>query len=168
MGKLVRDDNAMQMVKTAIRSLPMDVQAILENITELVMAVLLADAPNTWNDPRQIQFEIERILAKKEAVMDSYFSREITKEDMQAMNRKYDAKLEELHRQKREILFQRQQRRDSENLRIQIQTEIADILNGNIESDVFYKNLLDCLTVFQDRHMELRLKYLPHIFRFSG
>jgi len=48
-----------------------------------------------------------------------------------------------------------------------IQEKVTAILNGDIDSEVFYKVLLQSLTVFKDRHMELRLNWLPQVFFFA-
>ena len=100
--------------------------------------------------------------------MDSYFSGEITKEDMQAMNRKYDSQMEDLRQRKKDAELRQDENRDSEALCAAIQAEVSDILNGEIESEVFCKTMLDSLTVFKDRHMELRLRFLPQVFQFAG
>ena len=100
--------------------------------------------------------------------MDSYFSGEISKDDMQAMNRKYTKQLENLCQRQKEAELRQQEKRDSKALRVAIQDEISGILNGEIESEVFYKTMLDSLTVFKDRHLELRLNLLPQVFQFVG
>lgn len=41
-------------------------------------------------------------------------------------------------------------------------------LSGSIPCDAFYKAVLDTLTAYADRHLELRLKHLPHMFQFDG
>ena len=167
-GKLVRDDDAMQMLKTAIKSLSMDAKDIINHVTMLALRAIREGERGAGDDPRRLGFEIERVQQKKESVMDSYFSGEITKEDMQAINRKYDGQMEDLRRQKKEAELRRYENRDSKELRTVIQAEISDILNGEIESEVFCKTMLDSLTVFKDRHMELRLHLLPQVFRFTG
>ena len=167
-GKLVRDDDAMEMLKTAIRSLPIDAKAIINNVTTLALDAIQDGETGSGDDPERICFEIKRVQQKKEAVMDSYFSEEITKEDMQAMNRRYDAQIEELHQRQVDAELRQKEKRDSKALRSAIHKDVSAILSGKIESDVFYKTMLESLTVFKDRHMELRLNGLPHVFRFAG
>lgn len=166
-GKLVRDDDAIQMLKTAIRSLPMDVDAVVHNVTELAMEALLADQTAARDNPDRLQQELTRIQQKKEALLDAYFSREITKEDMQAMKERYEQQLKGLQKRLEDALMRKESRQDPEALRSKIQLEVVAILNGNTESEVFFKTLLQSLTVFKDRHMELRLNYLPHVFHFT-
>ena len=83
------------------------------------------------------------------------------------MNRKYDKELDKLHRKQSEAALQLHTDRSLESLRTEIQSEISGLINCEIESEVFYKTMLECLTVFKDRHMELRLKYLPQKFHFA-
>ena len=49
-----------------------------------------------------------------------------------------------------------------------IESEIIGILSGQTESEAFCKNMVESLTVYQDRRMDLRLTKLPHVFRFIG
>ena len=100
--------------------------------------------------------------------MDSCFSGEITNEDMQTMNLKYDNQIKKLQQRKKEIEHIHHKNRDSKALRTAIQSEAAGILNGEIESEILCKSMLDSLTVFKDRHIELRLVSLPHVFQFTG
>lgn len=166
-GKLLRDDDAMQMLKAALGSLPMDAKAIIQNVTALALEAIRDGEAGTDDDPQRLELEIEQIQRKKEAVMDSYFSEEITRADMLSMNRRYDRQIEELLRRKKAAELRRLENRDAESLRTALQTEVAEILAGRIESEVFCKTILESLTVFKDRHMELRLKCLPQVFWFS-
>ena len=167
-GKLVRNDDAIQMLKTAIRSLPMDTRAIISNVTTLVLEAIQDGATSTGDDPKRLELEIDRIQQKKEAVIDSCFSGEITKEDMQIMNRKYDRQTEELLLRKKEAELCQLENRDFKTLKAVIRSEVSGILSGELESEVFCKTMLDSLTIFKDRHMELRLNLLPQVFQFSG
>ena len=161
-GKLIRDDDAMEMLKTAIRNLPMDADAIIRNVTRLALDAIQADGTD---DSQQLRLKLHRICQKRELAMDSFFSGEITKEDMQAMLRVYDRQTAELHRTLEETELRRQ---NAGTLCDTLLREVAEILAGETESDAFCKALLDSLTVFQDRHMELRLKHLSQVFHFTG
>lgn len=166
-GKLVRDDDAMQMLKTAVRSLTMDTGAVISSVTGLAVDAIRAEAPAERADPLRLRQEIGRVAQKKELMMDSYFSGEISKSDMQAMNRKYDRRMEELQWQLEASQRRQQDSTDPDSLGDTIRAEVAGILSGEVESEVFWKALPDSLTVFRDRHLELRLKHLPQVFHFQ-
>ena len=161
-GKLVRDDDAIQMLKAAIQGLPVDFGSITKHVTALALDAI--EMGNEVEDPRRLEGERKRVRKKKEAAMDSYFSGEITKEDMLAMQQKYDGQMEELFRRQQEAELLTRERQDP----AAIFAEVSAILGGEIESEVFYKTMLESLTVFKDRHMELRLCELPQIVYFLG
>lgn len=98
--------------------------------------------------------------------MDAYFSQEIEKADMISFTVKYDQQLSELQKRLEEAQNRRDSKQDPAALRAQLQAEVTAILQGEIESEVFYKSLLQSLTVYKDRHLELRLKHLPQVFYF--
>ena len=167
-GKLVRDDDAMQMLKTAIQNLPVDCDTVIRSVTELALEAILTEQLADRNDPDRLRLELDRMQQKKEAVMDSYFSREISKEDMMTFTATYAQQMRRLQQRLENAVNRKDNKQDPTALRSKIQADVTAILQGEIESEVFYKLLLQSLTVFKDRHMELRLNWLPHIFHFTG
>ena len=163
-GRLLRDEDALQMFKTSIQSLSMDINKIINHVTDLVL-----DSVQNERDPaeemRQLQVSIDRLLQRKEKLIDSFCSGEITKTEMLSVKRKYEMEIDNVH-QKMESLEQLQEKNKSQNLRPVIQSQVSGILRGDIESEVFCKNMLNSMTVFKDRHVELRLNFLPHVFCF--
>ena len=166
-GRLIRDDDAMQMLKTAIRILPMDVDAVVNNVTALAVEAIRASEPVFLDDLHRFQVEIERLRKKKIAVLDSYFSGDITKEELEVMKQTYDQQIMEAQKRTKEAERQQKENRDFKFLKEDMRSQVFGILNCDVESQVFYKNVLDHLTVFKDRHVELRLQRLPHVFCFS-
>ena len=166
-GKLIRDDDAMHMLKTAITRLPVDFESVIRNVTELSLNAVLRGQTAARDNPERLQQELERVQQKKEAVMDAYFSQEISKEDMQDMMEKYGQQMTVIQNQLADAVKQKENRQDIAALRSNIQSEVTAILKGETESEAFYKTLLQSLTVFKDRHMELRLNLLPQVFHFT-
>jgi len=167
-GKLVRDDDAMHMLKTAIQSLTIDFKAVVSNISTLAIDALQIGEQSETEDRDRLCYEIARTKQKKEALMDSYFSGDVTKTDMQTMKLRYDQQIKILCDRIAEAKARQNTYKDLRSLKTIIHSEIEAILHGEAESEVFCKNMLDCLTVFKDRHMELKLKHLPQIFWFTG
>lgn len=166
-GKLVRDDDAMQMLKTAIRSLSMDTGRIVNEVTALALGAVLSGEEN-MDSARRLTYEIERIRQKKEDLVDIFLDGSISKEEMMSMSEKYDKQLKSLGSRLTGLQERENSQLKSQCLRASIREETAALLNCEIQSDVFCKTLLDQLTVFRDRHMELRLKGLPQVFQFTG
>ncbi|HJA48218.1 MAG TPA: recombinase family protein [Candidatus Agathobaculum intestinipullorum] len=166
-GKLIRDDDAMHMLKTAIKSLPLDTEAVIRNVTSLALDSIRFTESSTANTPERLQFELERIQQKKAAVMDAYFSSDISKEDMRAMKKRYETQSAALQARLEKASASKLHGDGTAQLKATIQTEVTALLNLDTESEVFCKAMLDRLTVYEDRHMELRLNDLPQVFRFT-
>ena len=167
-GRLIRDDDAMQMLKAAIRALPVDFEAVIRNVTELALEAVLTGQTASRDDPHRLQQELDQVRQKKEAVMDAYFSREISKEDRISFTARYEQQISDLRKRLEEAQNRKDANQDSAALRAQIQADVTAIAKGETGSEVFYKTLLQSLTVFKDRHMEIRLNRLPQVFHFSG
>ena len=165
-GRLVRDDDAMHMLETAIKSLPLDTMSIIHNVTALVLDAIRFTESSAKDEPEQLRLELERLAHKKEAVMDCYFSGDISKEDMLAMKRRYEMQAESFAA-RLEKAASNKQHDSMEQLKETIQAEVTALLNFDAESDVLCKMVLKRLTVFPDRHMELHLNGLPQVFRFQ-
>ncbi len=166
-GRLVRDDDALEMLRAAIRSLSMDTESVIGNVTALALAAVRSSEEAPGESARHISAGMERIRQRREAVLDSYFAHEITVSDMQAMCQRYDDELDRLRRQW-ETCQRREDGRSPAALREDIRSAVKSILCAETESRVFYRSMLDGLTVFPDRHIELRLTKLPHVFHFTG
>lgn len=167
-GKLVRDDDAMQMLKTSIRNLPVDYDAVVRNVTELALDAIVMGLQTSADNAERLQQELNWVQQKKEVAMDAYFSREISKEDMLTMTGKYEQRLNSLRQRLEETEERKDRNQDLAAQRQTIQSVVRAILDGETESEVFCKTLIESLTVFKDRHMELRLNWLPHVFYFAG
>lgn len=155
-GRLIRDDDAMQMLFTAIGNVPVDLDSIVCDVVQMLM-----DTVAQSDVPRRIHTEMDRIQIKTGKMLDSYFAGEITKEDMQTMKQHYAEQLEILQ----ERLTNAEEKLITDPSRIK--EEMMSILEGKTESETFCKTMLHSVTVYQDRHLELRLNGLPVIFCFQ-
>lgn len=165
-GKLLRDDDAAEILRIAIGSLQFDTQSIINNVTALALDAIVAGEKERAADPAKLQFEISRLHEKREAVLDSYFEQEITKEDLNALMHRYDQQLDTLNEKLLRAEAEKGQNKCTDSLRSDIHAQLCNILTGRAVSEVFYKTILDSITVFRDKHMELHLNHLPHIFVF--
>lgn len=152
-GKLLRDDDARHMLKTALLSLPLDREGIAEEVLKRIPA-------GEREEPDRLTRQLEGLRRRKTACLDSYFSGDITKEEMQTAKDRYDSRIRELEQRITDSL---ETDRSSDELR----PALMDLLRFETESDTLLRAVLDRVTVFRDRHVELRLRGLPQIFRFE-
>ena len=80
------------------------------------------------------------------------------------MREMYDQQYLSVQQKLDERTLEKQQR---SKLSHEITDYLQSVLDGAVESNVFYKTMLHSLTVYADRSAELKLMYLPHVFRFQ-
>ena len=56
----------------------MEARPIIDNVTALAMEAIHAGDSRNTDDPERLRFELERLQQKKEAVLDHYFSGDIS------------------------------------------------------------------------------------------
>lgn len=160
-GKILRDEDAHLMLTTALLQLPMDTGAVIEGVTDIVMDVL-AGQQGTAGDPLRCLGQIGRLERKREQIREAFLSGELSKADFLWLLERCDRALKELQpRQDKPDFLPYPQKEE-------ITSKITAILAGSTESDVFCKTILKQITVFKDRHMELKLNHLPQVFHFDG
>lgn len=146
----------------------MDTKPIIDNVTTLALEAIRAGDSRNADDPERLRFELDRLQQKKEAVLDHYFSGDISQNDMQAMKKRYEDQIKSYQGRLGKAEAQQGNIGDTLLLKQEIQAEISALLNYRVESEVLSKTLLKDLTVFPDKHLELRLNDLPMVFWFAG
>lgn len=167
-GKIVRHDDAVHMLQCAINNLSIDKERIIDNVTRLSLRALKASGVEAADNPEHLRNEIERIEYKKEHLLDIYLDNDISKADMQDMMEKYQGKLDALQERLAKVEEMEASGCAPHQLKAEIEAELAALLNGEVDNEVFYRALLDQMTVYKDRHIELRLNHLQQVFQFAG
>ena len=165
-GRMIRDDVAMDILKRSVQSLQMDTDWIIRNVTALAMEAIQLGETGSNETEEQLQYKMEQITKKKEAVLDAFFSQTVTKEEMRLMNEKYDGQLADLQTRLQAVRQKETLRYDTTQLAGDVRKEVTAVVRGKTESETFYKNILDHMTVFKDNRVELRLNLLPQKWVF--
>lgn len=160
-GKMVRDELALDMLKQAIAALHMDRKWIADNVTALAVEAIRAGEQGSADNAEKLEHEMEQLRKKKEDVLDAFFSQSITKEEMRMMNERYDRDISGLQTRLDAVREKEKLRYDTGQLGADVRKQVNGILSGETESEVFYKNILDRMVVYRDAHVELRLNLLP-------
>ena len=160
-GKMIRDELALDMLKQAVAALDIDQERIIENVTALATEAIMAGEKGNGESAEKLDHEIEQLTKKKEDVLDAFFTQNITKEEMRMMNDRYDARISSLQQRLSAIREREKLCYDTGQLSADVKRQVSSILGGETESEVFYKNILDQMVVFPDSHVELRLNLLP-------
>ena len=107
-----------------------------------------------------------QLTRKKEAVLDAFFSQTVTKEEMRLMNERYDQELATLEQRMQAVREKQKLCYDASSLADDVRQKVKAIVCGETDSEVFYKNILDHMTVYRGGRVELRLNLLPQKWVF--
>lgn len=160
-GYQLRDEVGIEMVRQSVGMLNIDTEAIISNVTRIVTEVIQASQDSNQVNAEKLKKELAQIEEKKKSVLDAFFAQSISKDDMKLMNAEYDSKMIELTdkiyaAEKRDNLSY-----DTRTLTKDICEKVAGVVNGETATDNFYGNLLDHITAYPDRRLEVNLKLLP-------
>lgn len=165
-GRMIRDDVAMDILKQSIQTLQLDTDWIIKNVSALALEAIQVGERGSGDTEEKLQHQIDQVMQKKEDVLDAFFSKTVTKEDMRLMNERYDRQLAELDTKMQAVKDRQKLAYDTKSLADDIRAEVKAIVCGETESEVFYKNILDHMTVFKDNRVEVSLNLLPHKWVF--
>ena len=138
----------------------------MQSITDIAMEAIQEGETDSTDSAERLEYEISQIMKKKEAVLDAFFSRSITKDEMRMMNERYDKELSELNSRMDVVKARQQIVYETSTLRDDVRKQVTSIISGDQGSEVFLKNVLDHMVVFQDKRIEVRLNLLPHKWSF--
>lgn len=166
-GKSLRDELAMDILKQSLSALQMNRDRMISNITAIVMDAIQVGEQGSADSAEKLECEIAQITKKKEDVLDAFFSKSITKEEMNLLNERYNRALSALQTRLGRVVKTKEHSIIAKTtLQGDVRKFVAAIINGTGDSDILYKNILDYIVIHQDSQVEVRLNHLPQKWTF--
>lgn len=134
-------------------------------VTNLTKAEIKRHEQGSDDSAEKLAHEISQLQTKKEEVLDAFFDKSITKEEMRLMNERYDRELSSLQlrlaaAQEREHLSY-----ETARLKTDVKNHIQNLFGCQEQDEVFYKSVLHQMIVYHDRKVEVRLNLLPNTWK---
>ena len=165
-GKLLRDELALDILQQSLTTLRMDRDRIIQNVTALALEAIQMCEEGSTDRVEALEYEISQLKQKKADVLDAFFSKQITKEEMHLVNQRYDGELEDLQRRLEGVRERESITYEEDQLEKDVGRQVVDIVNCRADSEVLYKNVLDHMVVHKDRKIEIFLNLLPQKWTF--
>lgn len=166
-GRMLREEVAMEILRRCIRALQINADEIIRNVSALALEALQAGESENTDSEEHLRLRMEQLTQKKESVLDAFFSHVVTEAEMRLMNERYDRELTALEQRMEEVREKQKLCYNADNLAGNIRQRVKSIVCGETDSEAFYKNILDRMTVYRDGRVEVRLKELPQIWVFT-
>lgn len=165
-GRMLRDEVAMDILRQGIQSLQMDTDWIIRNVSALALEAIREGETENADSEDHLQYQIDQLTRKKEAVLDAFFSQTVTKEEMRLMNERYDQELAALDQRMQAVREKQKLCYDASSLADDVRQKVKAVVCGETDSEVFYKNILHHMTVYRGGRVELHLNLLPQKWVF--
>ena len=165
-GRLLGEEVAAEILRQSLAALRINREAIIQNVIALAAEAIQIDRAEAGGQSEALEHEIGQVKRKKTDVLDAFFSREITGEEMRLVNGRYDRELEVLEKRLEAARNRGRLPREIEQLRMDAGRLTAGLVNGALESETLYKALLDRMVVHKDGRVEVSLHFLPHKWIF--
>lgn len=157
-GKQIRDDLGLETLAKIIKSIPVDFDWIIQNLTGIVLSALQT-GEDPQENPDRLKRQIQQLQKKKETSIDAFVSGIISKEELQGMKALYDEKIEPLQRKLDEC--RKAKKPSATQLREDIKLQIESIVTCKKFAEPFYKALLQTMLVHKDGTLDFKINHLP-------
>ena len=162
----LRDEVAMDMLRQALRTLRLDAGGLIDSVTAIALEAIRAEEQSGGERRESLELRLEQLNRKREAALDAFFSRDITREEMRRMTGRYDQEAAELRERLARTGARSESSCEKAALRDDIRRRVAGLVNGEGDSEIFCKTILDHMVVYRDQRVEVRLNLLPQTWCF--
>ena len=162
----LRDEVAMDMLRQALRTLRLDAGGLIDSVTAIALEAIRAGKQSGGERRESLELRLEQLSRKREAALDAFFSRDITREEMRRMTGRYDQEAAELRERLARTGARSESSCEKAALRDDIRRRVAGLVNGEGDSEIFCKTILDHMVVYRDQRVEVRLNLLPQTWCF--
>lgn len=162
----LRDEVAMDMLRQALRTLRLDAGGLIDSVTVIALEAIRVGEQSGGERRESLELRLEQLSRKREAALDAFFSQDITREEMRRMTGRYDQEAAELRERLARTGARSESSCEKAALRDDIRRRVAGLVNGEGDSEIFCKTILDHMVVYRDQRVEVRLNLLPQTWCF--
>lgn len=160
-GCLLRDELAWDILQYAIRVIRAKPKWFAKRVIEHARDYITNSEVTFTDTQEEVEDEIRQLEEKKREVLDAFFSKVISKDDVRFMNATYDEQIKALKEKLEALRSLNSLEYDIKDLADDIEAHLLMIAKANPDDELFCKNLLDKIVVYPNRRVEIRLNLLP-------
>lgn len=160
-GRQLREDVAMDILRRSVDAVPPDKMAIISDLFRIVEQVLSNGEDDEQQEKCRLEQELEKLQGRSDAILDRFLDQTLSRADFQRAKARCEAEI--VRTQEKLETVRRQQKPDTDTgtRKPDIRAAITGIVTGQTAGDSFYGRLLHHMTVYQDGRVEVALNLLP-------
>ena len=167
-GKMLLDDLALDMMKQIINALDLDRKRIIENLTAMAVEALRAVERESTDIAGKLEQEMKQLIKKKADVLDAFFSSSISEDEMLLLNQRYNGQITGLQARLYAVRKDEKQYCDIALFAKDIRAQINSMLTGETVDEVFFRHILNKMTVCRNGAVTVQLCHLPMKWTFES
>ena len=161
----IRNEDVIYIMYLVCRQLKYNRRKIINNLTNAIESVLMAEWNKTSTD--ELTAEIEELTRKRTELIELYTSGDISKEEFTELRQKYSDRIEKIRAMQKGIESQQSMLDKRQELMEDIKKSIDELINGVQYEDEFYGRILDKIVVNDKNHIDVYLNMLPYKWSYA-
>lgn len=161
----IRNEDIIYIMYLVCRQLKYNRRKIINNLTNAIESVLMAEWNKTSTD--ELTTEIEELTRKRTELIELYTSGEIDKDEFTSLRQKYSDRIEKIQDMEKSIESQQSMLDKRQELIDDIKKSIDELINGVQYEDEFYGRILDKIVVNDRNHIDVYLNMLPYKWSYA-
>ena len=154
------------MMQQVVKNLPVDTQKIADNLMSIIKKVITLRGETDKSE--NLQDKIKQISEKIQRLLELYLNKHISKQDFQTMKEKCDQEMDIFGKAMENCKKQATLRENDEKLLSDISSALKSLACGGQWDDTYYRHVLDKITVYDEKRIDIHLILLPAKWRFSA
>lgn len=144
------------------KSLLIDKSTLIKKIGTVVAEVLQSETTPSIDNT---EAKIKTLTDKKQGLIELYLAKDITKAEFQKLKEKYEGDIAIIKQSQIAIVQKTNLQENQEIILKDIQKFITSLVIGEEWNDIFYRNILDTITVAENNALTISLDLLPDKWR---
>ncbi len=159
-GCQLRDETAFELIRRSLDSLTIDKAAAAVDIAAVVADVMTNESKEEKTNAGKLKDAIRSAKEKKRRVIDAFLEDIITKKELEMMTKAYDDDIVEHSLKLAALQAKRTVSCEEQGICDEIVSQLKEIITEGGGS-CFYGTLLDHITVYKEKNVEICLKQCP-------
>lgn len=156
----IRDEDFMLIIQKVVENLEINREAILKGISD-VLKVVFSNERIESTDLDATNKKIEMLKSKSERLLDLYLSGDLNKEDYRNKKTEYENEISRI-----EGILAKSENNiceyDPDDALKDVCKYLKEMLSGEVQDEIFYKNLVEKIVVHSRERIDVYLNLLPH------
>lgn len=161
----IRNEDVIYIMYLVCRQLKYNRRKIINNLTNAIESVLMAEWNKTSTD--ELTTEIEELTRKRTELIELYTSGDISKEEFTELRQKYSTEIDSIKSTLNGMEVQQNMKNQHSKLMEDIKKSIDELINGVQYEDEFYGRILDKIVVNDKNHIDVYLNMLPYKWSYA-